>query len=82
MEADVSLANQEAVTKYDSDAAKVGDLIKAVQAANGPHDPVGPIERRRHASEATTGASVRVVEQPRPHAGLVELYWYVSGTNR
>ena len=36
-EADVSLANQEALVKYDSDAAKVEDLIKAVQAANGPH---------------------------------------------
>ena len=38
-EADVSLANQEAIVKYDSDAAKVEDLIKAVKAANGPHGP-------------------------------------------
>ena len=38
-EADVSLANQEAMVKYDSDAAKVEDLIKAVQAAKGPHGP-------------------------------------------
>ncbi len=38
-EADVSLANQEAMVKYDSDSAKVEDLIKAVQAANGPHGP-------------------------------------------
>jgi copper chaperone CopZ len=38
-EADVSLANQEAVVKYDSDAAKVEDLIKAVKEANGPHGP-------------------------------------------
>jgi copper chaperone CopZ len=38
-EADVSLGNQEAIVKYDSDAAKVEDLIKAVKAANGPHGP-------------------------------------------
>jgi copper chaperone CopZ len=38
-EADVSLANQEAAVKYDSDAAKVEDLIKAVKEANGPHGP-------------------------------------------
>jgi copper chaperone CopZ len=38
-EADVSLANQEATVKYDSDAAKVEDLVKAVKAANGPHGP-------------------------------------------
>ena len=38
-EANVSLADQEAVVKYDSDAAKVEDLIKAVKAANGPHGP-------------------------------------------
>jgi copper chaperone CopZ len=38
-EADVSLASQEAMVKYDSDAAKVEDLIKAVKAANGPHGP-------------------------------------------
>jgi copper chaperone CopZ len=38
-EADVSLANQEAMVKYDSDAAKVEDLIKAVKAAEGPHGP-------------------------------------------
>jgi copper chaperone CopZ len=38
-EANVSLENQEAVVKYDSDAAKVEDLIKAVKAANGPHGP-------------------------------------------
>jgi copper chaperone CopZ len=38
-EADVSLANQEAVVKYDSDAAKVEDLIKAIKEANGPHGP-------------------------------------------
>jgi copper chaperone CopZ len=38
-EADVSLAKQEAMVKYDSDAAKVEDLIKAVQTANGPHGP-------------------------------------------
>ena len=29
----------EVIVKYDSDAAKVEDLIKAVQAANGPHGP-------------------------------------------
>jgi copper chaperone CopZ len=38
-EADVSLSTQEATVKYDSDAAKVEDLIKAVKAANGPHGP-------------------------------------------
>jgi copper chaperone CopZ len=38
-DADVSLANQEAMVKYDSDTAKVEDLIKAVKAANGPHGP-------------------------------------------
>jgi copper chaperone CopZ len=38
-EANVSLADQEAVVKYDSDAAKVEDLIKAVKAAEGPHGP-------------------------------------------
>ena len=38
-EANVSLANQEAMVKYDSDAAKVEDLIKAVKAAEGPHGP-------------------------------------------
>ena len=38
-EANVSLANQEAMVKYDSDAAKIEDLIKAVQEANGPHGP-------------------------------------------
>jgi copper chaperone CopZ len=38
-EADVSLENQEAMVKYDSNAAKVEDLIKAVKAANGPHGP-------------------------------------------
>ena len=38
-EADVSLADQEAKVKYDADAAKVEDLIKAVKEANGPHGP-------------------------------------------
>ena len=38
-EVNVSLANQEATVKYDSEAAKVEDLIKAVQAADGPHGP-------------------------------------------
>jgi copper chaperone CopZ len=38
-EANVSLAKQEATVKYDSEAAKVEDLIKAVQAADGPHGP-------------------------------------------
>ena len=46
-EADVSLGNQEATVKYDSDAAKVEDLIKAVQAANGPHGPYDAKVRKK-----------------------------------
>ena len=34
-EAKVSLSNREAVVKYDADAAKVEDLIKAVKEARG-----------------------------------------------
>jgi copper chaperone CopZ len=38
-EAVVSRENEEAVVKYDSDVAKVDDLIKAVKEASGPHGP-------------------------------------------
>jgi len=38
-EAHVSLANQEATVKYDLEAAKIEDLIKAVKEAEGPHGP-------------------------------------------
>ena len=38
-EAVVSRADEEAVAKYDSDVAKVDDLIKAVKEARGPHGP-------------------------------------------
>ena len=38
-EAVVSMESKEAVVKYDSEAAKVEDLIKAVKQANGPHGP-------------------------------------------
>ncbi len=34
-EAKVSLESREAVVKYDSDAVKVADLIKAVKTAKG-----------------------------------------------
>ena len=36
---DVSLPKKEAVVKYDSEVAKVEDLVKAVKAASGPHGP-------------------------------------------
>ena len=35
----VSMEDKEAVVKYDTDVAKVEDLIKAVKQANGPHGP-------------------------------------------
>ena len=35
----ISMENKEAVVKYDTEAAKVEDLIKAVKEANGPHGP-------------------------------------------
>jgi len=35
----VSMEDKEAVVKYDTEAAKVEDLIKAVKQANGPHGP-------------------------------------------
>ena len=38
-EAVVSMESKEAVVKYDPEAAKVEDLIKAVKQANGPHGP-------------------------------------------
>jgi len=33
------MENKEAVVKYDTEMAKVEDLIKAVKQANGPHGP-------------------------------------------
>lgn len=36
---DVSLAKKEAVVKFDSDVAKVEQLVKAVKEASGPHGP-------------------------------------------
>ena len=38
-QASVSMENKEAVVKYDTEVAKVEDLIKAVQHASGPHGP-------------------------------------------
>jgi copper chaperone CopZ len=38
-EAAVSREDQEAVVKYDPDAVKVDELIKAVKEASGPHGP-------------------------------------------
>jgi copper chaperone CopZ len=35
----VSMESKEAVVKYDPEAAKVEDLVKAVKQANGPHGP-------------------------------------------
>jgi copper chaperone CopZ len=35
----VSLESKEAVVKYDTEVAKVEDLIKAVKQASGPHGP-------------------------------------------
>ena len=36
-QADVSSAKKEAVVKFDSDVAKVEQLVKAVKEASGPH---------------------------------------------
>ena len=33
------MESKEAVVKYDPEAAKIEDLIKAVKQANGPHGP-------------------------------------------
>jgi copper chaperone CopZ len=35
----VSMEDKEAVVKYDTEVAKVEDLIKAAKEASGPHGP-------------------------------------------